>query len=161
MPWIDFSTRLAPPPPRNTAFLIPTVIGLLLLNPPPETFSVTHPLKGACCNPLSGFSILNTLYPYVYYQCIAMGLLFPLIPKKYHLSSFDITMTSYVSTPSKFWKYSQTLTIYTQKLGKINFWLKIVETCDFHRIFGKISKEMLILIHLPNYKHISCQIYLL
>ena len=44
---------------------------LLLLNPrPPQAFSLTRPPKGGCCNPLTRFSILNVLYPYVCYQCI-------------------------------------------------------------------------------------------
>ena len=50
---------------------------------------------GGCCNPHPGFSIFNALYPYIYYQCIAMGLFFPLIPKRYHPSSYDVTMASY------------------------------------------------------------------
>ena len=62
---------------------------------PPEPFSVTRPQKGGCCNP-PGFSIINILYHYVcyHYHCIAMCLLFPLIPKKYHPPSYDVTMTS-------------------------------------------------------------------
>ena len=31
--------------------------------------------------PLPGFSVLNNLYPYIYYQCIAKGLFFLLTPK--------------------------------------------------------------------------------
>ena len=42
--------------------------------------SATHPRR--CNLPLPGLSILNILYPHVYYQCIAMGPLFQLIPKK-------------------------------------------------------------------------------
>ena len=48
---------------------------------PPEAFAVTPPPKGGSCNPLPGFSIFKYLYPYVCYQCMAMGLIFPLIPK--------------------------------------------------------------------------------
>ena len=29
----------------------------------------------------------------------------------------------------------------------------MVETCDFHRVFGKRSKDMLILTLIPSYKH--------
>ena len=36
---------------------------------------------------------------------------------------------------------------------------KIVGTCDFHRIFDKISKRTLISIYIPSYNHISYQIY--
>ena len=47
------------------------------------------------------------------------------------------------------------------KPGKSRFRLKnIVGTCDFHEIFGKVSKEIIILIYLPNYKYVSCQIFL-
>ena len=41
------------------------------------------------------------------------------------------------------------------------FGKKIIETSDFHGIFGKINKEILTLIHIPSNKHISCQIFLL
>ena len=51
-----------------------------------KPFFVTRLTKGGCCNPLPKFSILNALYPYVCYQCIAMGLLFPYIPKKVQTS---------------------------------------------------------------------------
>ena len=50
---------------------------------PPETFYVIRPGGGgSCCDPLPGFSIFNAQYPYVCYQCKAMGFFFPLIPKK-------------------------------------------------------------------------------
>ena len=58
-----------------------------------------------------------------------------------------------VSVPPKFWQYSQSLTTYTNKSQKIE------ETYNFHRIFGKISKEMLTLIHIPSYKLISCHFF--
>ena len=67
------------------------------VNPcPPEPFSVTRLPKRVrvVAIPLPGFSIFKALYPYIYYQCIAMGLFFPLIPKRYHPSSYDITMAS-------------------------------------------------------------------
>ena len=35
----------------------------------------------------------------------------------------------------------------------------LAEKCNFRGIFGKISKEMLILIHIPSYRHIFCQIF--
>ena len=62
---------------------------------PPEPFSVTRPPRGLVATP-SGFSMMNVPYPYVCYQCIAMSLLFPLMPKqnKYHPSTYDVTMTS-------------------------------------------------------------------
>ena len=28
-----------------------------------------------------------------------------------------------------------------------------IKKCDFHEIFSKVSREMLILIHIPGYKH--------
>ena len=43
--------------------------------------------------------------------------------------------------------------MYTKTRQKSIFWLKILETSHFQGIFGKISKEMLILIHIPSYKH--------
>ena len=50
------------------------------------TFSVSRPPnRGEGC-PV--FSLLNALYPYVCCQCVAMGLVFPLIPKEYHPRNF-------------------------------------------------------------------------
>ena len=72
------------------------VSGVDCLNPcPPEPFSVTCPPKGGgqLLQPLLEFFIFNALYPYIYYQCIAMGLLFLLIQKVPYPSSYDITMT--------------------------------------------------------------------
>ena len=77
---------------------------------PPETFSVARPPNGGFCNPFYGFSILNSLYPYVCYQCIAMGLLFPLIQKSIIRLRITSLWPHTASAPSKFWKYSQSLT---------------------------------------------------
>ena len=38
--------------------------------------------EGGLLQPLPGFSIQNAWYPYIYYQCIGMDLLYPLIPKR-------------------------------------------------------------------------------
>ena len=62
---------------------------------PPEPFSAKRHSKRRLLQPLTGFSIFNALYPYIYYQCIAMFLLLQLIPQKYqkyHPSSFEVTM---------------------------------------------------------------------
>ena len=41
------------------------------INPhPPEVCFVTRPPKGVVATPFPGFSIRNTLYPYICYQCI-------------------------------------------------------------------------------------------
>ena len=63
---------------------------------PPETFSVTRPPKGevGLLQPPPWVFYINYPIPYVCNQCIAMSLLFLLIPKKYDTSSYDITMTS-------------------------------------------------------------------
>ena len=64
-----------------------------IFNPrPPEGASLTRPPQGVIATP-SGFPILNVLCPYVSYQCIAMGLFFPMISTiqdKYHPSSYDV-----------------------------------------------------------------------
>ena len=59
----------------------------------PKSFFVTRPPKGGCCNPLR-FSLQNTLYLCICYQFIPVGLLLPLISKKYHICSFDVTVVS-------------------------------------------------------------------
>ena len=117
------------------------------LNPrPPETFSVTRPPMCVCvgggkCSRWI-FYIIRSIH-YVYYQCIVMGLLFPLIPKKYHRLRMTPLWPHDISTPSKFWKYAQSLTIYTKNRQNL--------------IFGyAFCKEMLILIHKQGYKHVSC-----
>ena len=96
---------------------------------PPETFSVTRPPKGGCYNPLLDFlyikrSILLCLLPM--YSL--------LIPKKYHPRSYDVLWCNNVSAPSKFWKYSQSLTIYTIcRIGQSRFLAKNRRNMRFSR----------------------------
>ena len=69
-----------------------------------------------------------------------MGLLFLLIPKKYHPSSYDATMTSQCKHALEILKtFTITDNIHIEK-AKIDFLLKIVETCNFHGMLGKLSK---------------------
>ena len=58
-----------------------------------KPFFVTRLTKGGCCNPLWTWKI-NAWGMLIWYHGIAMGLLFPYIPKKYKHSMYDITMRS-------------------------------------------------------------------
>ena len=126
---------------------------------PPKIFSIKRPPKGGCCNPSLDF--LPALFPNVCYQCITMGLLFPLSGQK---STIRLLMTSLwrynVSAPSKFWKYSQTLKIYA-KNRQNSILAKNRRNMRFLLDFGRISKGMIILIHIPSHKHIFYQIFFL
>ena len=56
---------------------------------------------GGLLQPHSLFSILNVLFHYVSYECIAMGLLYPLIPSKFHPSSMTSLWHHNVSASPK------------------------------------------------------------
>ena len=66
-------------------------------------------------------------------------------------------MTSWCYCALEIWEPFTITDNYTQRIGKNRLLAEIVETCYFHGTFDKISKEMLILIHIPSNKHMSCQ----
>ena len=81
------------------------------------------------------FSIFNAQYPYVCYQCIAIGLLFILIPK----STIHLVMTSLwrhnVSAPPNCWNIHNQLYNCTQRIGKYRFLPKNGRNMWFSRDF--------------------------
>ena len=58
------------------------IVAFFVLYPLPlNVFLNNTSAKEGCCNPLPRFWLQNALFPYIRYQCIAMGLIFPLILK--------------------------------------------------------------------------------
>ena len=81
---------------------------------PSEAFSVTRPPNEGDLLHV-GVSILKTLYPHLFYQCIVMGLLFLLMEREgTHSSSYDV-LWRYNINPGKV--YNRWMP-YTQKLDK-------------------------------------------
>ena len=125
------------------------------VNPrPPGTFSVTLLLQHSPW-------IFCIKRPYVMLQMFSYGSLLSIDTKK--VPSVFVWCHN-VNGPSKFSKYSQSLTIYTKDRQKKWILVKNRRNMQFSRdcfFFFKISTEMLILINIPSCKHVSCQIFLL